>query len=599
MSRPRIARALALLFVVVTSALAGGRSNASEDAPRRVEPWPDEVVDLASRIPVQDQGRIKPLSSFAAFELLRIHGKRTLRMPDPEDPEEEIKLSPMEWMLDVLFYPEMARSYPLFRVEDRDGLKAVGLDTGEKRKRDVWSYDELFAVGKDLVEKGDKWSKIPQKDQTPLESQVVILADNWYGFHLLITRWDRLNLFPSAASDTSVRGWLSAPALSTLIAEGEASGLDEQRAQLEGIATLFDKRVEGMEVFAGAFEKWRNGVVSLSADTDETAKIDLEIAYYRADFFYRAQVLFILGFLVSIVSFLKRSGAGVVPTKLSRLHHVTRWMGIIPLLILIAGIVVRCVLRDRPPVSTLYETILFITAVAVLAALVTERINRQPITLLLAMALGSVGMFFAGWYEEISAADTMPKLQAVLDTNFWLSTHVTTVSMGYSAGILAAAVAHVYIIGKLLGLKRNDPRFYRNIGRMVYGIVCFGLVFSTVGTILGGVWANDSWGRFWGWDPKENGALMIVLVNLIILHARMGGYIRDWGLSLAAIFLGTVVAFSWFHVNLLAVGLHAYGFDARLSTLVWSYYSIEWGVLGLGILGYFIDRSRPNTPAAA
>ncbi len=144
---------------------------------------------------------------------------------------------------------------------------------------------------------------------------------------------------------------------------------------------------------------------------------------------------------------------------------------------------------------------------------------------------------------------------AVLDTNFWLATHVTAITVGYSAGMLAAA------LGELLP-RRSRPSasaarsasFYAGLGRMVYGVLCFGVIFSTVGTILGGIWANDSWGRFWGWDPKENGALLIVLSQLVILHARMGGYLKEHGVCAAAALGGTVVAFSWFGVNLLGVG---------------------------------------------
>ena len=95
---------------------------------------------------------------------------------------------------------------------------------------------------------------------------------------------------------------------------------------------------------------------------------------------------------------------------------------------------------------------------------------------------------------------------------------------------------------------------------MVYGIVCFAMLFSFVGTILGGIWADQSWGRFWGWDPKENGALLIVIWNAIILHARLGGFVRTRGIMAMAIFGNVVFSWSWFGTNMLGIGLHAYGF---------------------------------------
>jgi ABC-type transport system involved in cytochrome c biogenesis permease subunit len=100
-------------------------------------------------------------------------------------------------------------------------------------------------------------------------------------------------------------------------------------------------------------------------------------------------------------------------------------------------------------------------------------------------------------------------------------------------------------------------------------VICFATLFSFVGTILGGIWADQSWGRFWGWDPKENGALLIVIWNSILLHARWAGLVKTRGLAVLAVFGNVVTAWSWFGVNMLGVGLHSYGFmDAAFWWLV-------------------------------
>ncbi|MFT6109027.1 MAG: ABC-type transport system involved in cytochrome c biogenesis permease subunit [Planctomycetota bacterium] len=190
---------------------------------------------------------------------------------------------------------------------------------------------------------------------------------------------------------------------------------------------------------------------------------------------------------------------------------------------------------------------------------------------------------------------------AVLNTNFWLATHVTSVTMGYSAGLLAAMLAQVWIVMRLFRAfkDRGEPLdaesagWYRRFARMVYGVLCFGLLFSVVGTILGGVWANDSWGRFWGWDPKENGALMIVLFELVILHSRMAGFIKDFGVCLMSVMGGAVVAFSWWHVNQLGVGLHSYGFLDGVMQALWSYYGFVAVFTVLSAIGWvFLMRPR-------
>ncbi|MCR9076334.1 MAG: cytochrome c biogenesis protein CcsA, partial [bacterium] len=116
-----------------------------------------------------------------------------------------------------------------------------------------------------------------------------------------------------------------------------------------------------------------------------------------------------------------------------------------------------------------------------------------------------------------------------------------------------------YLLGRVL-TRAITPERERSMIRMVYGVACFALLLSFVGTVLGGIWADQSWGRFWGWDPKENGAALVVLINAIILHARWGGMIRAKGVAVLAVAGNIVSAWSWFGTNMLGVGLHAYGF---------------------------------------
>ena len=158
--------------------------------------------------------------------------------------------------------------------------------------------------------------------------------------------------------------------------------------------------------------------------------------------------------------------------------------------------------------------------------------------------------------------DTFTVLQAVLDTQFWLATHVVCVTFGYAATFAAGGLAVFYIIAGWASqvVRRLPAEVGRALYRMTYGIVCFAIFFSFVGTVLGGLWADDSWGRFWGWDPKENGALMIVLWNALMLHARWGGMVKERGFAVLAVAGNIVTAWSWFGVNELGIGLHSYGF---------------------------------------
>jgi ABC-type transport system involved in cytochrome c biogenesis permease subunit len=314
----------------------------------------------------------------------------------------------------------------------------------------------------------------------------------------------------------------------------------------------------------------------------EYDKIELEVTLARLDPFYRSLYGYLLAFLLVALTWLAPN----------------RWVGRAAWVVLlatlayhVAGIVLRCVLRGRPPVSTLYDTMLFISAVGVGACLLAERINRRGIALALAPVLGSLLLFLADKFEALKGEDTMPQLVAVLDTNFWLATHVVCISIGYTGGLVAALIAHVTVLGRVTGLKRGDDDFYRTLSRMTYGMLCFGLLFSVVGTILGGIWANDSWGRFWGWDPKENGALMICLSQIAILHARMGGYLKPFGVAMATVFGGMIVVWSWWGVNLLGIGLHSYGFTGGIWTGLMVFGAVEATVLASGFAAWLAGRT--------
>jgi len=168
-----------------------------------------------------------------------------------------------------------------------------------------------------------------------------------------------------------------------------------------------------------------------------------------------------------------------------------------------------------------------------------------------------------------------------------------TISIGYCGGLVACFLSIVYVFLALAGVMEDPKQFQRFMTRTVYGITCFTLLFSLVGTILGGIWANDSWGRFWGWDPKENGALLIVLWTLIILHARLSGWIKSWGLHFMSILGGSVVVFSWWGVNMLGIGLHSYGFIEGADT-VWYVYGATLIAFVVGVIAKYLPDSQPR-----
>ena len=214
-------------------------------------------------------------------------------------------------------------------------------------------------------------------------------------------------------------------------------------------------------------------------------------------------------------------------------------------------------LEGRPPVTNLYSSALFVGWGSVGLCLILEQAYRNAIGSVAAGVIGFVTLLIA--HHLSLSGDTLEMMRAVLDTNLWLATHVVVVTIGYAATFLAGFLALIYVCRGVL-TRSLDRDTADALARMVYGIVCFATLCSLIGTVLGGIWADQSWGRFWGWDPKENGAVMIVLWNAVILHARWGGLVKQRGLMCLALFGNIITSWSWFGTNMLGVGLHSYGF---------------------------------------
>ena len=179
----------------------------------------------------------------------------------------------------------------------------------------------------------------------------------------------------------------------------------------------------------------------------------------------------------------------------------------------------RIYISGRPPVTNLYSSAVYIGWGAVVLGMVLEFVYRIGVGNIIASICGAATLGIAHFLA--GDGDTFTVLQAVLDTQFWLSTHVVCITTGYTTTYVAGILGVVYILAGFGG-PSFKPIAGRDLTRMMYGVLCFSMFFSFVGTVLGGLWADDSWGRFWGWDPKENGALIIVLLECVGLACSLG-----------------------------------------------------------------------------
>ena len=387
---------------------------------------------------------------------------------------------------------------------------------------------------------------------------------------------------------------------------------DEAVSLVIGDAELTHKPNEAVTTLGGILTAW-NGILTawndrktldfnrhVSAHRDAVVARGTTVAAVtpRVDFeawFNHAAPAFYASFLYLIVFVL---AAGALLGWSETLNRSAFALCFVTFLVHTLALFARIYISERPPVTNLYSSAVFIGWGCVLFGLVFERITRNGIGNIVSAVAGASTLGIA--YLLTNSGDTFEVLQAVLDTQFWLSTHVVCITLGYSTTFLAGLFGIVYILRGVLTRTLSDQDRHE-LTRMTYGTICFAIFFSFVGTVLGGLWADDSWGRFWGWDPKENGALIIVLWNAIVLHARWGGMVRGRGIAVLAVAGNICTSWSWFGVNELSAGLHNYGFtEGRLNTLCWFIFS-QLIVMVIGCLpaGIWLSSSSRKKGADA
>ena len=553
--------------------------------------------DIAAfgRLPVLLDGRIQPFDSVARNTLLSISGRSIVRVTNGPP------LSALEWLLDAMARPERADGLKIFRIQHPDLEGLMGTD---KIGLQYYSFNDLSNQMESLSSQAEKLreteagSEEAVKLRNPFQKDLMHLYESL----VLYTRVKN-SLEPEGARDfrRELEAYESSIGPGKIALEQSEKGKEANQEDMQRIAGFY-KQYSALANFAypmiipplpgEARTNWSNIGASLKtvlrtgrlhpADTNyaaiadachngKPAEFNQAVAQYRVwmeenglypelkagglesffnqiEPFYKSMVIYVAALLLGCVFWIHLSE----PVRRTGFALL-----VLAFVIHSLGLGFRMFLQGHPPVTNLYSSAVFIGWGACLFGIFLERIFKGGIGLVVAGFTGFATLIIA--HHLALSGDTMEMLQAVLRTNLWLATHVVVVTLGYAAMFVAGLLAVIYIVRGFF-TRSLSPELARTLGRMVYGIVCFATLFSFVGTILGGIWADQSWGRFWGWDPKENGALLIVLWNAIILHARWGGMIRERGLMAMAVFGNIITSFSWFGVNMLGIGLHAYGF---------------------------------------
>ncbi|MBK9989688.1 MAG: cytochrome c biogenesis protein CcsA [Verrucomicrobia bacterium] len=565
------------------------------------------------KLPVLVNGRIKPLDTVARTTLLTIQSRQRVSDPAISQP---FASSPTEWLATVCFEPAKANSFPTFRIDSPELLSLMGIteddtrikyDSSAKRfmailgflpsTRARFSFDQFRPKLDELERQARLADEVDSAARNKFQKAVLTLYSNLITYQklqysLVLPESPDFLYELMQFQENLVKAVAAAKAREAGQPYDEAvlKAISESRNRFETLAqqgsllaipprdpskpeawqktgqSLVDVFHTGSIApaaltYAGLSYTWRNNspaefneIVRLYRNelvkrfAPQLTKSDTEDRFNAAEPFYTSIYLFVMAFFCGVFSWLlwpetlRKSGFYLIALA---------WV------LTTIGIVTRMWIGGYAPVTNLYSSALGVCWVAVTLCIVLEMIFKNAIGTVAAGTMGFITLIIA--HHLSLSGDTMEMMRAVLDSNFWLSTHVVTITIGYGATFLAGFLAIIYVFRGVFTRSLDKPTADA-LNRMVYGIVCFATLFSLVGTILGGIWADQSWGRFWGWDPKENGALIIVIWNALILHCRWGGLVKARGLMALAVFGNIVTAWSWFGVNMLGVGLHSYGF---------------------------------------
>ena len=586
-------------------------------------------------IPIQNGGRIKPLDTYARSQLLSFYGKRSIKHDD---------ISAIDWIFDLAIDPTEGERQRIFNIRNPEVAAALRLEWNSEHK---YSFVEISPGIQDQLDLISSINQKPDGSLTVFESQLLEIYFNMVRFKEISHSLSCL--IPSVPiNDSLVAGKLGVAKGSKIsyayfVKHGYAVNelmlplLDKPNTQWSSIEVelahtltmlnhvgthnyaqsikllppisndstgvwlspwevmntmnvdpVHEEMLSILEIYLTAriakdsikMKSSLSDYFSILDSMEESAigqeKLTLESWMNEANLFYFSVAFYLLALIFLGLSWMTQP----------------KWLYLSSAVLLVIGwfyhaygIYLRMVIMGRPPVSTLYETVLFVGLTVVTCSVILEFVRRDGLGIFIGTVVGSVLHYIGFGYA--ADGDTLEMLVAVLNSNFWLATHVTCVTLGYGLSLVAGSIGHLYLIHMIRNPKNKT--LLKNINKNLFGMTLIALFFTLFGTILGGIWADQSWGRFWGWDPKENGALLIVLWQLMMIHMRLTAMVKPHGFALGMILNNIIVVIAWFGVNLLNIGLHSYGFAEGIAINLIIFISVEL-IIGFGT--YFWAKSR-------
>lgn len=542
---------------------------------------PKTASEIVEEIPVQHDGRIKPFMTFANSAMLYVMGRTRYQgesaahvvmqwIAHPEDwygkPVLPVKYGPLQkefgvMLVDGKISPEVVLNHDPFLEEVREisarKKNKERLSTLEKKKLELYEKAAFVrAIGEGLA---PGWVAHPEEPKVA-----------WLTFQTLVTDEGREILehfYPKSAADDMIKATRELLAEYRVVEERPVSLLTAQN-----FAAAVDRLFQSRQI---------------AIDRELIAK---EVHYDRFHAFQKAWIFYLLSLLVGLL------GAGFSRIKLAGriFEAVSLILFLTAMAIHTYGFYLRCVIAGRPPVTNMYESMIWVSWGGALFALILSAVYKSPFLRHTACLVGGLCLILAQSFPVAFTPQISP-LVPVLRSNFWLTVHVLTITLSYGVFLLAWGIGHA--VAFLYAWAPQNRDRLRFLSQYLYRCLQVGVVLLAAGTVLGGVWANYSWGRFWGWDPKETWALIALLGYLAVLHGRFAGWLSFFGLAVgsAVAFLGVLMA--WYGVNyVLGAGLHSYGFGSGGLGYVMTAVVVDLAVLGSFVYRYQTQKGK-NGPA--
>jgi cytochrome c-type biogenesis protein CcsB len=516
---------------------------------------------------IQDGGRRKPLDTFSKETLIRITGRSTYKGKAGKT------WRPNDFVLSALIETHDWKNEPMVLISSGQLVEQLGLDKTQRR----FSFAQLtasadlqrLATEAQALKRAEKPLTRVQQEALSVSDRLTLLARVMDGRALLIV--------PAPANETDP--WVDPSGWSRYYSQEQVTPVQTQ------LQTVGNSYVQGDGFNLNrAANQLRENLRALSPSIyPRVQQLRLEYFYNHFEAFYRAIWCYGIALVILITAHLRKRGRALLNIGVA--------VAIVGLTFQAAGIVMRCMIASRPPVTNMYESIIWVSFAVSFFGMIFFVRYRAPIYLLAALPVTLIALLLVH-QMPIAMPSSIDPLVPVLRDNFWLTIHVLTITLSYAAFALAMGFGHI-----LLWRYARNPAAARADAPMhfwLYRVLQLGVLLLAAGTILGGVWANYSWGRFWGWDPKETWALIALLCYILALHGRLAGWWTQFGLAVASVVCFLAVLMAWYGVNfVLGKGLHSYGFGIGGETYVAIFVALD-----LLFVAFAIWRYRRSASAA-